>query len=106
MVATFTCREARALRPLAVASNVAFIGYGLMASLMPVLVLHLALLPINLWRCAQAYGAGAKSLGEVAGRGARLLCTVALASLPMLAGCGGGDDGSSSPVPQGRTWRP
>ncbi|MBL8343821.1 MAG: hypothetical protein JNN03_00105 [Rubrivivax sp.] len=95
MVATFSCREARALRPLAVATNVAFIGYGLMASLPPVLVLHMALLPINLWRCLQAYGVGAKALGEGVARCGWLLCTIALASLPLLAGCGGGDDASS-----------
>lgn len=99
MVATFSCREARALRPLAVATNVAFIGYGLMASLMPVLVLHLALLPINLWRCAQAYGVGAKALGEAAARGGRVLCTIVLASLPLLAGCGGGGEEASGAAP-------
>ncbi len=55
MVATFSCRDARRLRPLAVATNLAFVGYGLMAHLPPVLTLHLLLLPINLWRCAQAY---------------------------------------------------
>lgn len=50
MVATFGCREARCMRPLAVATNLAFIGYGLTAALAPVLVLHALLLPINLWR--------------------------------------------------------
>lgn len=61
MVATFSCREARLLRPLAVATNLAFIGYGLMASLAPVLALHLLLLPINLWRWAQACGLEARA---------------------------------------------
>lgn len=50
MVATFGCREARCMRPLAVATNLAFIGYGLTAALAPVLALHALLLPINLWR--------------------------------------------------------
>lgn len=50
MVATFGCREARCMRPLAVATNLAFIGYGLVAALAPVLALHALLLPINLWR--------------------------------------------------------
>lgn len=54
MVATFGCREARAMRPLAVATNLAFIGYGMAASLTPVLSLHLLLLPINLWRWVEA----------------------------------------------------
>jgi hypothetical protein len=54
MVATFGCRDASAMRPLAVATNLAFIGYGIVASLPPVLTLHLVLLPINLWRWAEA----------------------------------------------------
>jgi hypothetical protein len=54
MVATFGSREARAMRPLAVATNLAFIGYGMAASLTPVLSLHLLLLPINLWRWVEA----------------------------------------------------
>lgn len=56
MVATFGCREARVMRPLAVATNVAFIGYGALAALPPVLALHLLLLPVNLWRWAQIAG--------------------------------------------------
>jgi CRP/FNR family transcriptional regulator, cyclic AMP receptor protein len=54
MVATFSCREARCLRPLAVATNLAFVAYGATAGLLPVLALHLLLLPINVWRWAQA----------------------------------------------------
>jgi hypothetical protein len=50
MVATFGCRDARCMRPLAVATNLAFMGYGLTAALAPVLALHALLLPINLWR--------------------------------------------------------
>lgn len=53
MVATFGCRDARCMRVLAVATNLAFIGYGAAASLPPVLVLHLLLLPINLWRASE-----------------------------------------------------
>lgn len=50
MVATFACRDPRAMRGLAVCTNLAFIGYAAMAQLPPVLALHLLLLPINLWR--------------------------------------------------------
>jgi ribosome biogenesis protein Tsr3 len=53
MVSTFASREARVMRPLAVAANVAFIGYGALGHLAPVLALHSLLLPINLWRWAQ-----------------------------------------------------
>jgi hypothetical protein len=56
MVATFGCRESRHMRPLAVSTNLAFIGYGAAAWLPPVLVLHLLLLPINLWRWAECLG--------------------------------------------------
>jgi CRP/FNR family transcriptional regulator, cyclic AMP receptor protein len=49
MVSTFACREPARMRPLAVATNLAFIGYGLAASLPPVFALHALLLPINLW---------------------------------------------------------
>jgi hypothetical protein len=52
MVATFACRDARCMRVLAVVTNLAFVGYGVMAVLPPVLALHL-LLPINLWRAGE-----------------------------------------------------
>lgn len=55
MLCTFVSCEARIMRPLAVATNLAFIAYGVLAALPPVLALHLLLLPINLWRLAQAY---------------------------------------------------
>jgi fatty acid desaturase len=54
-LATFVCRDMRRLRLLALAANAAFIGYGTAAQLLPVLVLHLALVPVNLWRLNQAF---------------------------------------------------
>ncbi len=42
------------LRAIAIASNVAFIAYGLGAALYPVLVLHAVLLPLNCVRLLQA----------------------------------------------------
>lgn len=50
---TFVCRDMRRLRLLALAANAAFIAYGALAQLLPVLVLHLALVPVNLWRLNQ-----------------------------------------------------
>ena len=41
------------LRSVAIASNVAFISYGYLGGMVPILVLHLALLPLNLWRLHQ-----------------------------------------------------
>ncbi len=55
---TFACRDMRRLRLLALAANAAFIAYGALANLLPVLVLHLALVPVNLWRFNQARRAG------------------------------------------------
>jgi hypothetical protein len=54
-LATFVCRDLRRLRLLALATNAAFIGYGAAAQLLPVLTLHLALVPVNLWRLNQAF---------------------------------------------------
>lgn len=41
------------LRIVAIASNLTFIAYAATAHLQPVLVLHVTLLPINLWRLRQ-----------------------------------------------------
>ncbi len=51
---TFVCRDMRRLRLLALAANAAFIAYGALAQLLPVLALHMALVPVNLWRLNQA----------------------------------------------------
>jgi hypothetical protein len=51
---TFVAQSMRALRTIAIASNLAFIAYALVASLPPVLALHLVLLPLNAWRLWQA----------------------------------------------------
>jgi hypothetical protein len=48
--ATFYVRTMMPLRILAIASNFAFIGYAASEGLIPVLVLHLVLLPVNLAR--------------------------------------------------------
>ena len=52
VLATFCMRDMVALRCLAIASNLAFITYGALADLGPVLVLHLLLLPVNVVRQA------------------------------------------------------
>ncbi|MBL0092610.1 MAG: hypothetical protein IPP50_09835 [Piscinibacter sp.] len=98
MVATFSCREARAMRPLAVATNLAFIGYGVVASLAPVLTLHLLLLPINLWRLAETLRARESfvKLLNLTNRTARY---VVLAVCALLAACGGGE--TPEPEPEG-----
>ena len=48
-------RSLVALRSVAIASNVTFIAYASAAHLLPVLLLHAALLPLNLWRLGQFF---------------------------------------------------
>jgi hypothetical protein len=54
VLATFCMRGMVALRVVAIASNVAFIAYGWLVGIHPVLILHLVLLPTNAWRLVQA----------------------------------------------------
>ena len=53
VLATFCMRSMGALRWVAIASNVAFIAYGYLGGLAPVLLLHALLLPVNIWQLAQ-----------------------------------------------------
>ena len=55
VLATFCMRDLVALRLLAIASNVAFITYGALADIGPVLLLHVVLLPVNALRLAQSW---------------------------------------------------
>jgi hypothetical protein len=57
VLATFLMRSMVPLRLVAILSNVLFMGYGYLAHIHPVFVLHAALLPINLARLA-APGSG------------------------------------------------
>ena len=50
VLATFSVHCIKSLRMLAIISNLLFIAYATSASLLPVLVLHALLLPLNLWR--------------------------------------------------------
>lgn len=50
VLAAFLMRRMRPLRLAAIASNAAFIVYAVQLDLLPILLLHAALLPINLWR--------------------------------------------------------
>ena len=56
VLTTFCMRSMSGLRAAALASNLAFIGYGYFAHLLPVLVLHAILLPINSYRLLQLWG--------------------------------------------------
>ena len=50
VLAAFCMRSMDALRLAAIASNIAFIAYGYFGHLVPVLLLHALLLPINIYR--------------------------------------------------------
>ena len=54
VLAGFCMNSIRPLRRLALASNVLFILYGLLAHIYPVFVLHMILMPINLIKLHQA----------------------------------------------------
>ena len=53
VLGAFSMKNMLQLRIVAIASNIAFIGYGLGLDLMPVVALHVALLPMNSWRLWQ-----------------------------------------------------
>jgi len=53
VLATFSMRTMIPLRLLGISSNVAFIAYGFMAGLAPVVALHAILLPLNIYRFAE-----------------------------------------------------
>ena len=55
VLATFCMRDMVALRLLAITSNVAFIAYGALANIYPVLLLHMVLLPVNVLRIAESW---------------------------------------------------
>jgi hypothetical protein len=66
VLATFTMRTMIPLRVLGVASNVAFISYGYVADLVPVLLLHAVLLPLNVYRLLEMRRM-VREIGEAAG---------------------------------------
>lgn len=52
---TFYTKTMIPLRLVAITSNVAFITYGYLGNLYPVLILHITLLPLNIFRLMQMY---------------------------------------------------
>src|SRR6516162_2862302 len=61
---TFVAKDMRLLRTLAIFSNLAFITYGTIEWLPPVLFLHLVLLPLNIVRLAEIVRA-TRSTGDL-----------------------------------------
>ena len=68
MLATFSCDSQRVMRLIALAANLCFITYGSLNNLMPVVVLHMLLFPINLSKLMAQYRqelAAEKSDGDI-----------------------------------------
>jgi hypothetical protein len=101
VLATFSMRSMIPLRITAIASNIAFISYALVAHLHPILALHTMLLPVNLFRLGldltwisvlpvsgSWYGSSARKLGLLSSPGT----AIAPAGLPTSrASCPGSD---------------
>lgn len=68
VLCTFLTRTMMPLRMVALGSNVAFIAYGALLHLNPVLVLHIVLLPVNAWRLREIFHL-VKSVQETADDG-------------------------------------
>ena len=62
VLATFCMQSMVALRAFAIAGNVLFIIYGAGARLMPIVLLHAILLPVNGWSLGRQWGGN--SLGR------------------------------------------
>ncbi|CAA9277851.1 MAG: hypothetical protein AVDCRST_MAG27-3532 [uncultured Craurococcus sp.] len=88
VLAAFLMRRMRPLRLAAIASNVAFVAYAAQLGLLPILLLHAALLPINLWRLWEQHRAeGAPKTSPRAGWAVvALLLALLLAPGPAAAG--------------------
>jgi len=66
VLATFCMRDMVSLRVVAIASNVAFIAYGALAEISPVLLLHVVLLPVNMLRLAESVRSVLRGRAEAA----------------------------------------
>ena len=73
VLATFAVRSIKALRSMAIASNLMFMAYAASAQLLPVLCLHALLLPLNLWRLREATRAPRREMTDAARRRPREL---------------------------------
>ena len=89
--ATFCAQRMDLLRAIAIASNVAFIGYGFLDGLWPILILHSAMLPVNIRRYRESVRGRcgtttADGKMPVPSRSTlpRNLITIALGRLPLL----------------------
>ena len=87
VITAFCMKDITRLRVAAVASNVAFLVYGIALGLAPVWVLHGILLPVNLWRLRQCVAAApANSSAAPPGRRSGKHKGPALSRKPLIIG--------------------
>ncbi len=65
VLTTFAMKDMRLLRVVAILSNLAFMAYGALDWLPPVLFLHMTLLPLNIARLWEMGGIPASKLGLI-----------------------------------------
>ncbi|MEM8870549.1 MAG: hypothetical protein AAGB10_02855 [Pseudomonadota bacterium] len=71
MLLTFSMKNAVMLRLLAIVANIFFISYGIGAGLVPVVLLHMVLAPINIGHlCRALHNQGARPWGDAKALGA------------------------------------
>jgi hypothetical protein len=105
VLVTFTMKSMRPLRLVAILSNVAFIDYAYGEHIMPILILHSILLPLNIVRLAQGEIGLARTSRESGldksggGRSGDARLEPAEPKTPETGGWGGGDSA-------GPAWRP
>jgi hypothetical protein len=68
VLATFCAKRMATLRVLAIASNLAFVGYAYPAHLWPIVVLHSIMLPINAARLYEMLCTRSRAASRCAGR--------------------------------------
>ena len=68
MITTFCCVKTHHLRACALAANVGFIAYGCVGHLLPIVILHMVLLPINGYRLVKALSSGNGGAADSGGR--------------------------------------
>ncbi|MGI9025464.1 MAG: hypothetical protein ACR2GP_07755 [Burkholderiaceae bacterium] len=64
MITTFCCVRTHHLRACALAANLGFIAYGYVGHLLPIVILHMVLLPVNGYRLVQAMRNGDRGTAQ------------------------------------------
>lgn len=91
VLATFCMKRMVPLRIIAICSNFAFLTYGLFLHLMPIVILHAVLVPINLRRLTQTCNP-TNEFRQFVSRGCACIHSLAVGARPV-----GPDSGPASP---------